>query len=257
LEFLDLRILDIVDIVLVASLLYYIYKLVKGTVAINTFIGIVIFYLVWKLTQILNMQMLSGVLGEFINVGMIVLIVVFQQEIRKFLLLLGSTNFGKRRKFFKQLKFLGAQDHENLTNVSALVKACFNLGNIQTGALIIIKGSSPLEFITNTGDKMNAEVNTPIIESIFYKNSTLHDGAMVIEDNTIVATRAILPVSDSRNIPLRYGLRHRAAVGVTERTDATALVVSEETGKISYIKNGKFIVFKSREDLIDKLNKDL
>ena len=256
-EFLDLRILDILDIVLVALLLYYIYKLVKGTVAINIFIGIVIFYLVWKLTQLLDMQMLSGVLGEFINVGMIVLIVVFQQEIRKFLLLIGSTNFGKQRNFFRQLNFLSAEEHETATNVHAVVKACYSLGATKTGALIVIKRSSPLEFITNTGDIMEIKVNTPIIESVFYKNSTLHDGAMVIEENTIVATRAILPVSNNRSIPLRYGLRHRAAIGVTEKTDATALVVSEETGKISYMRDGTFVNFTNREDLIDKLRTDL
>jgi len=203
------------------------------------------------------MEMLSGVLGEFIDVGMIVLIVVFQQEIRKFLLMIGSTNFGKRRNFFRQLKFLGEENLETTTNVNSLVKACYNLGAIKAGALIVIKRSAPLEFITNTGDKMDIIINTPIIESIFYKNSTLHDGAMVVEDNKIVATRAILPVSDNRNIPLRYGLRHRAAVGVTEKTDATALVVSEETGKISYIKDGEFVYFENREDLIHKLKKDL
>ncbi len=256
-DILNLRILDIVDIVLVALLLYYIYKLVKGTVAINIFLGIVIFYLVWKLTELLKMEMLSGVLGGFIDLGIIVLIVVFQQEIRKFLLVVGSTNFAKGGSFFRQLKFLKEGDSETTTNISSLVKACYNLGAMKAGALIVIKRNAPLEFITNTGDQMDITINTPIIESIFYKNSTLHDGAMVIADNKIIATRAILPVSDSRTIPLHYGLRHRAAVGVTEKTDATALVVSEETGKISYIKDGEFIYFKNREDLIDKLKKDL
>lgn len=255
-DILDLNFFDILDIVLVAVLLYYIYRLVKGTAAINIFIGIVFVYLTWKLTQLLKMEMLSNVLGEFIGVGMFALIVVFQQEIRKFLLMVGSTNFGNRRSFLRQLKFF-KDDFETLNNIPTIVKACEKLGSTKTGALIVIKRNTSLDFIKNTGDEMNVEVNQPIIESIFYKNSPLHDGAIVIEDNKITATRVILPVSNDRNIPLRFGLRHRAAVGVTERTDALALVVSEETGQISYLKNGSFEMFESTDDLIEKIKEDL
>lgn len=257
-DFLNFRILDALDIVLVALLLFYIYKLVKGTVAIKIFIGIVIFYLIWKLTQILKMQMLSGVFGEFIDVGMVVLIVVFQHEIRRFLLLLGSTNFGGRLKVLRQLKFLSdTSDDQPHLNIPALIKACYNLGSINCGALIIVKKEAPLDAIKNTGDKMNIEVNTPILESIFYKNSPLHDGAAIIEGNTIVSTRAILPISDSRKIPLNYGLRHRAAIGATEKTDALALVVSEETGNITCMKDGHFVPFKGREELTDIIENHL
>ncbi len=256
-DLINLRILDILDIVLVALLLYYIYKLVKGTAAINIFIGIVIIYLVWKLTQFLAMEMLSSVLGEFIGVGMFALIVVFQQEIRKFLLMIGSTNFGRRRKFLRQLKFIRDTPEDSVTNVKAVVEACKNMGNTHTGALIIIKRNTPLDFVKTSGDAMDVLVNSPIIESIFYKNSPLHDGAMIIEDNHILATRVILPVSNDSNIPLRFGLRHRAAVGITEKTDALALVVSEETGKLSYIKNSEFVIFKTEEELIEKIKRDL
>lgn len=256
-DFINLRILDILDITVVAFLLYYIYKLVKGTAAINIFIGIVIIYLSWKLTEFLNMEMLSSVLGEFIGVGMFALIVVFQQEIRKFLLMIGSTNFGRRRNLLKQLKLFGDQTEESLTDVGAIVRTCQKMGATYTGALIVIKRTTALDFIKNTGDKMHILINGPILESIFYKNSPLHDGAMLIEDNYVIATRAILPVSNSRDIPLRYGLRHRAAVGITEKTDALALVVSEETGKLSYIKNGEFISFDSAEELIAQIKKDL
>ncbi|WP_109299446.1 diadenylate cyclase [Aquimarina sp. AU474] len=256
-DLINLRILDILDIVLVALLLYYIYKLVKGTAAINIFIGIVIIYLVWKLTQFLAMEMLSSVLGEFIGVGMFALIVVFQQEIRKFLLMIGSTNFGRRRKFLRQLKFIRDTPEDSVTNVKAVIEACKNMGNTHTGALIIIKRNTPLDFVKTSGDAMDVMVNTPIIESIFYKNSPLHDGAMIIEDNHILATRVILPVSNDSNIPLRFGLRHRAAVGITEKTDALALVVSEETGKLSYIKNSEFVIFKTEEELIEKIKRDL
>jgi len=256
LDFLNLRILDIVDIVFVAILLFYLYKLVKGTVAVNIFVGIVIVYLIGKLTQLLQMELLSSVLGEFIGVGMFALIVVFQQEIRKFLLMIGSTNFTQRRKFLRQLRFV-KDDTQISTNLSAIVKACEAMGRTFTGALIIIQKSTNLDFVKNSGDTMNIEINQPIIESIFHKSGPLHDGAMVVEDNKITATRVILPVSNDRTIPLRFGLRHRAAVGITEKTDALALVVSEETGQISYLKDGEFIIFENTEELILKLKDDL
>lgn len=256
-DLINLRILDILDIVLVALLLYYVYKLVKGTAAINIFIGIVMIYLVWKLTQFLAMEMLSGVLGEFIAVGMFVLIVVFQQEIRRFLLMIGSTNIGKRRNFLRQLKIIRDTTEETLTDIEAIINACEHMGKTHTGALIVIKRNTSLDFVKTSGDSMDIVVNTPIIESIFYKNSPLHDGAMIIEDNRILATRVILPVTNERDMPLRFGLRHRAAAGITEKTDALALVVSEETGQISYIKNGEFIMYKTKEELIEKIKKHL
>lgn len=255
LDFLDFRVLDILDILLVAVLLYYIYKLVKGSAAINIFIGIVIIYLIWKLTQLLQMEMLSSVLGEFIGVGMFALIVVFQQEIRKFLLMIGSTNFSSKNNWF-QLKFSN-RENKTLNYVDIIVEACKKLGSTQTGALIIIKRNTKLDFVKNTGDTMDIKVNRPIIESIFYKNSTLHDGAIIIEDGRITATRVILPVSKDRDIPLRFGLRHRAAVGISEKTDAVALVVSEETGQISYLKNGEFNIFDDFENLAEQIKTDL
>ena len=255
-DFLNLRILDIVDIVFVAILLYYLYKLVKGTVAVNIFIGIVIVYLMWKLTELLQMELLSSVLGEFIGVGMFALIVVFQQEIRKFLLMIGSTNFTQRRKFFRQFKFV-KDDTQIKTNLNAIVKACEAMARSYTGALIIIQKSTKLDFVKISGDAMNIELNQPIIESVFFKNSPLHDGAMIIENNLITATRVILPVSNDRSIPLRFGLRHRAAVGITEKTDALALVVSEENGQISYLKDGEFVIFEDTNELVNKLKEDL
>lgn len=255
-DIIDLRILDILDIVFVALLLYYLYKLVRGTVAVNIFIGIVVIYMVWLLTQLLQMEMLSSVLGEFIGVGVFALIVVFQQEIRKFLLMIGSTNFTQNGKFFSNFRF-SKEEGESKTNVEAVVNACDTMGKTYTGALMVIQKSTKLDFIKNTGDKMKIELNQPIIESIFFKNSPLHDGALIIEDNKITATRVILPVSNDRTIPLRFGLRHRAAVGITEKTDALAIVVSEETGQISYIKDGEFIMFESSQELIEKIKEDL
>src|SRR5690606_5411900 len=212
--------------------------------------------LIGKLTQLLQMELLSSVLGEFIGVGMFALIVVFQQEIRKFLLMIGSTNFTQRKKFLSQLRFV-KDDTEVTTNVNAIVKACEAMGKNFTGALIVIQKSTNLDFVKNSGDSMNIEINQPIIESIFHKSGPLHDGAMVIEDNKITATRVILPVSNDRTIPLRFGLRHRAAVGITEKTDALALVVSEETGQISFLKDGEFIMFEDNTELVNKLKEDL
>ena len=257
LNFLDFKITDVIDIVLVAILLYYIYKLVKGTVAINIFIGIVIVWALWKLTALLEMKMISSMVGGFMNIGLIALIIVFQQEIRKFLLLIGSTNFASKRSFVRHFRFLKQEAIPTDIDLEAIIGACKNMGISKTGALLVIERNNNLDFIKSTGDKMNIEIAQPIIESIFYKNSPLHDGATIIQDNYITATRVILPVSNERTIPLRYGLRHRAAVGITEKTDALCLVVSEETGSVSFIKNGEFVPFKSLEELTEKLKKDL
>lgn len=256
LDFLDFRILDVIDILLVATLLYYIYKLIRGTVAINIFIGIVIIYLVWKLTDFLKMEMLSSFLGLFSSVGAVMLIVVFQQEIRKFFLLIGSTNITNKNGIFKDFGF-SKRSTDALDHIDEVIEACKKMSETLTGALIVIRRQTNLDFVKNTGDDMNITINEPIIESIFYKNSTLHDGAIVIEGDKITATRAILPVSNDRKIPLRFGLRHRAAVGITEKTDALALVVSEESGQISYLKNGQFIMFNDYEDLLKKIKGDL
>ncbi len=255
-EFLDLRIIDIIDILLVAFLLYYLYRLIKGTVAINIFIGIVIIIAISEVTKLLQMELLSKILGGFLGVGMFALIVVFQQEIRKFLLMLGSTNLNARKRFFKQFRLL-SKEAGITTNIQAIMSACQSMSRKNMGALIVIQRNNSLDFVKNTGDEMNIEINKPIIESIFYKNSPLHDGAMIIENNTITATRVILPVSNDRNIPLRFGLRHRAAVGISEKTDAVCIVVSEENGQISYLKDGEFVLFNEIEDLAKQLENDL
>ncbi|SDZ90209.1 diadenylate cyclase CdaA [Psychroflexus halocasei] len=255
LDFLKISFFDILDIILVATMLYYLYKLVKGTAAINIFIGIVIIYLLGKLTQLLNMEMLSSVLGEFIGVGMIALVVVFQQEIRKFLLMLGSTNITSKHLFLKSFKF--STTTENLEYVDEIIEAVKDFSQKRTGALIVIRRNNKLDFVKDSGDEMDILVNKPILKSIFYKNSTLHDGAIIIEENKITATRVILPVSNSREIPLRFGLRHRAAIGITEKTDAIAIVVSEENGQVSYLKNGEFSIYDNYDDLQNKVKADL
>ncbi|SFS59148.1 diadenylate cyclase CdaA [Lutibacter maritimus] len=255
LDFLDFTFLDALDILLVATLLYYIYKLLKGTVAINIFIGIALVVLIWKITEALQMKMLSSLLNALISLGAIAILIVFQPEVRKFLLMIGSTNFTNKKNFLKQLKFLNTEIHTSM-DVEAIVAACESMALTKTGALIVLERTHNLDFVKPTGDKMNAEISSPILESIFYKNSPLHDGAIIIKENYIIATRIILPLS-TKTLPSRFGLRHRAAIGITEKTDALCLVVSEETGKISYIKNGEFVLFKNTNELIETIRYDL
>jgi len=255
-DFIEFSLLDVLDILLVALLLYYIYKLLKGTVAINIVIGIAIIFVIWKITEALKMEMLSGILGTLLGGGVVALIIVFQQEIRKFLLMIGTTNFTNKRSFLKQLKFLQTEISSEIDS-EVILDACKNLSKTKTGALIVIERTNALDFLINTGDNMNAQVNEAILESVFYKNSPLHDGALIIRDNFIVATRVVLPISDSTRIPARFGLRHRAAIGVSEKTDAVCLLVSEETGEISYIKDGGFELYADFNELNEKLKKDL
>ena len=255
-DFIEFSFLDILDILLVATLLYYIYKLLKGTVAINIVIGIALIFLIWQITLALRMEMLSGILGYLLSGGVIALIIVFQQEIRKFLLMIGTTNFSTKKSFLKQLKFLKTEIVSEI-DTDILVNTSKNLSLTKTGALIVIERTNSLDFLIDTGDTMDALINEAILQSIFYKNSPLHDGATIIRDNFIVATRVVLPVSNSDKVPARFGLRHRAALGISEKTDAVCLLVSEETGEVSYIKDGEFELFKDYSELNEKLKKDL
>ena len=257
LDFLQVRIIDILDIVLVAILLYYIYRLVKGTAAINIFTGIVIVYLIWKLTDILQMNVLSNILGGFISVGVFALIVVFQQEIRKLLLTVGSTNLANPKNFRRYWNILTNSEHINNSEAKIVVNACSELSAENIGALIVFERNTSLDMFKESGDQVSMDISTPVIESIFFKGGPLHDGAVVIDGNRIVATRVALPISEQSDIPVRYGLRHRAAIGISEKTDATVLVVSEESGKISYIKNGEFVNFTSNDNLIEIIEEDL
>lgn len=237
--------------------MYQLYKLAKGTVAINIFIGVASIYFVWQVVRASHMEMLSEILGQFIGLGVLALVIVFQQEIRKFLLIIGSANLRSRQSFFKQLRFF-REEQILRTDIDAIVSACVSMGKSKTGALIVLERNNKLEFLFNSsGDKMSAEVNKPIIESIFYKNSPLHDGAIIISKNMILATRVILPVSTSQSIPSRLGLRHRAAMGITENTDAVCIVVSEETGEISHIREGNITIKKSPLELTQLIKDDM
>ena len=202
------------------------------------------------------MDVLSNILGKFISVGFFALIVVFQQEIRKFLLLLGSTNLASRQNLVRYFRFLNNQQQVSNFNLDILVDACEEMSKSKTGAIIVLQKSNSLDFTLNENNQAQIKLTPQVLESIFYKNSPLHDGSILIENNTIVAPRVILPVSDRTNIPARYGLRHRAALGISEKTDALVLVISEQTGKIVYVKNGTFLNIDSPEILKETLIQD-
>jgi len=258
LSFLEFNFVDVLDIVLVALLLFYLYKLVKGTVAINIFMGIVIIYFMYQVTVTLNMNVLSNILGNFISVGFFALIVVFQEEIRKFLLLLGSTNYTSRENLLRYFNFLNQEEQQILLlDLSLFVSACENMAKEKTGAIIVIERSNSLDFLKNSGDATNIDLSPQILESIFYKNSPLHDGAVILKNNTITATRVVLPVTQNSQLPSNFGLRHRAGLGITEKTDALVVVISEQRGDMTYIKNGQHKTMSSAKALKNALNEDL
>lgn len=237
----NLRIVDVIDIILFAILLYEIYNLVKGTAAIRIFIGIIAIYLIWKVVKAFEMQLLTEILGQFISVGFIALIVVFQPEIRQFLLMVGNTRIIKsQRKRFLFWKFK-INNPVNL-NIDKIVKACQKMAETRTGALIVITQQNELNAYIATGQPIDARISESLLETIFFKNSPLHDGAVVISGDNIRAARCILPVSNRGDLPQGVGLRHRAAVGITEKSDALAIIVSEERGRISYGYEGRLVI---------------
>ncbi|MBI9057397.1 MAG: TIGR00159 family protein [Labilibaculum sp.] len=239
--FITLGLFDILDILLVGFLLYQVYMLIKGTVAINIFVGLSLFYLMWLLVRALNMELLSSILGQFIGVGVIALIIVFQQEIRRFLLLVGSRyNISQKFTLDNWFSFeeVGVKEEE----VVSIVAACEHMSKSKTGALIVIAKNTDLDSYAETGKFINSRVSGTVLETIFFKNSPLHDGAVIIANNRIVAARCILPVTDSSNIPGSLGLRHRAAIGMSQATDSHVITVSEETGNISYVMGGNIKV---------------
>lgn len=257
--FLDIRWLDILDVLIVAFLLYKAYELLKGTVAINIFTGILAIYALWWLcTKILDMKLLGGLLGQFIGVGVLALIIVFQQEIRRFLIMLGSNSFIKKNKFLNKLFKRTLQVQRKwTTEITPVVKACYSMSKTRTGAIIVIARNTDLKFYADTGDILNAEISKRLIENIFFKSSPLHDGAVIIANDRIIAARCVLPVTDNSDLPAQYGMRHRAALGITEQGDAIAIIVSEETGKVSVANDGKVISDLSADELEKYLNKEL
>lgn len=241
LDFLNISFIDILDIILVGVLIYQVFKLIRGTAAMGIFIGILIILLIWVIVNALNMKLTSAIIGQVLGVGMLAIIVLFQQEIRRFLLHLGTrymrqggTGGGLLGRLFGQ----GGNKELDSKSVNEIVEACVRMSDDKTGALIIIPHLSNMETIIETGDIVDARISHRLIMNIFFKNSPLHDGAMIISEDRIVAARCTLPISENPNLPSHFGMRHKAAIGITEETDADAIVVSEETGRISFITNG-------------------
>jgi diadenylate cyclase len=236
--FITVRVLDVIDILLVAFLLFQMYRIIKGTVAFSIFIGFFLIYVASLVIKAMNMELLGTLMGQFIGVGVLALIIVFQQEIRRFLLLIGtnyqlSRNFGLEKLFTSEKPKLATNLH-----IKEIIRACDNLARSKTGALIVIPRNSELKDIIRSGEKINARISSALIETIFFKNTPLHDGALVILGNRIAAARCILPLTELHDLDPNHGLRHRAAIGVSEVTDALAIVISEEKGTISLAING-------------------
>ena len=249
--FITLRFFDIVDIIITAFLLYQLYLLLKGTLAINILIGVLSIYLFWVLVKALQMQLLSTILGQFMGVGVIAMIIVFQQEIRRFFLLIGSRYLRSSTKI-KLVHFFSNDDEKDNSIIASIIgETLINMAKTKTGALIVFTRISELEHITNSGVILNAEISKSLIKSIFFKNSPLHDGAMIITGDKIVAARCMLPLSQRTDIPGKFGLRHRSAIGISENTDAIVFIVSEETGTISYSVEGDLKQVSNKEEIIN------
>ena len=233
--FLSIRIWDILDIAIVGYLMYRIYKLLRGSVAFNIFVGVVSLYAVWWIVRELDMDLLSGILGQFGSVGVIIIIIIFQPEVRRFLLLLGDTTLRQRSKYFGKLLDGNVESKEERKGIKVEIQnAIMRMSRQKVGALIVLTKEQDVDQISNSKVILDANISQPLIESIFAKESPLHDGAIIIYQNKILAASAILPVSESRDLPKRAGLRHRAAVGITEKSKVVSIVVSEETGTISF-----------------------
>lgn len=238
-RFLNMKVWDILDILIVSYLIYRIYLLLKGSVAFNIFIGLMLLYIVWWLVSALEMQLLSTFLSQFVSVGVILLIIIFQPEIRKFLLDLGNTTLKQRSNLLERIFANGLQGAQpNASRYTELLPAIDSMSKKKIGALILFGNVSESQNYMKTGKILNANLSSGLLESIFQKNSPLHDGAVVLFRDKIYAAGCILPISEDATLPKEAGLRHRAAVGVTEQYEVGAIVVSEETGKISFAKEG-------------------
>ena len=255
--FIEFGLIDIIDIFLVALMLFYIYRLMRESRSLNVFIGIMVFIVIWLfVSQIIQMRLLGSILDKLVSVGVIALIVLFQEDIRTFLY-----NLGAHRRMRSFIRFFskekGKDQKEVKETIMPIVMSCMNLSKGKVGALIVIERTVPLDNIVRTGDTIDAAINQRLIENVFFKNSPLHDGAMIISKRRIKAAGCILPVSHDLDIPKELGLRHRAAMGMSQESDALAVVVSEETGGISVAVRGEFRLRLSAEELEGILTKEL
>lgn len=255
--FLEVSWVDLIDIALVSVLLYQVYKLIRGSIAVNIFLGILALYLIYLIVHAAQMELLATILGQFMGVGVLAMIILFQPEIRKFLLVIGrGTEF--RENIFKTISNWRSSYHDDF-DIHQVIEAAKTLKATKTGALIVFSRDVELKFYVETGDPLNAEVTKRLLLAIFNKNSPLHDGAVIIYKGRIKAARCILPVSENDHLPTHFGLRHRAAVGMSESTDTLVLAISEETGRLILARNGKYLkslkLKQVEQKIIDYLHK--
>lgn len=238
---------DVIDIILVAAFLYYLFRMVRISGMRPLFIGVVVFLIIWVVVSyVFNMVLLGSILDQFVNIGLILLVILFQDEIRRFLMSLGSK---KGWRFVAKLFMPADKQQKDQAHITSVVLACMNMAKAKEGALIIIQGDLQLSLYEQTGEIINADISSRLIENIFFKNSPLHDGAMIIVGKKIKAAGCILPISQNPNIPKHMGLRHRAGLGITQETDAKAIVISEETGKIAFAQEGRLKINVNPEEL--------
>ena len=246
---------EALDVLLVVIFLYYVYKLMRMSGAFNLFIGVLSFIAVWVvITHFFELPLMGAILDKLVSVGAIILVVLFQDEIRRFLVAIGSH---RRWQYFARLFSPKKENKKNTTDLTSIILACMNMSKTKTGALIVIEKGISLETYEKTGEKINADIRTRLIENIFFKNSPLHDGAMIIAHGKIDSAGCILPLSHNYNIPKELGLRHRAALGISQETDAKAIVVSEETGKITVAFRGQLNLHITPENLEQILMSDI
>ena len=256
-DFLKITITDGIDIILVAVIVYYIYNLIKNTLAVNLLLGMVIILVLHWIVDALHMELLSTIIDQFINVGIIALIVIFQPEIRRFLLLIGKNTFLQQNKAWWGYLFGSKNiERDNLVRIKPIIDACKSMKKSRTGALIVFVKFYDDQLFANSCEVIDSKISKRLLESIFQKYSPLHDGAVVIAENKIKSASCILPLTDNDKLPPQFGLRHRAGIGVSETTDAVAVIISEETGEIAYAKQGRVRMNVSFGELEKLLNKD-
>lgn len=256
-DFLQMKIVDILDIILLGVIIFLAFRWLRGSSAMSIFVAIVSLYIIRVLVGAFDMRLMTAIMDMILDVGVLALIVIFQPEIRKFLIRLGNRymNNAKGRELID--KILGKKNGTNMSaseEVNEITEACRRMSEEKTGALIVITHKNPLEEVVGTGDRIDAGIHRRLITNLFFKNSPLHDGAIVISGDRIIAARCTLPITERTNIPANYGMRHKAAIGITEESDADAIVVSEETGKISFVKNGAVTAINNINELKLLLN---
>lgn len=257
LGFYKITLIDVIDALLVGIIIYQLFKLLKGSLAFSILTGLITIYLIWLIVRVLNMHLLAGILGEFTKVGVLAVLIVFQQEIRKFLLVIGRNSIlGENKRFEALLPWNWKIQKNYNVNFEVILNSCQSMAETQTGALIVLAKTSELKFVATSGEQVDALVSQKLIECIFNKNCPLHDGAIIIANNRIKAAGVVLPVTENTEFSEKMGLRHRSAIGMTEHSDAIVIVVSEETGRISVVKEGVIYNKLSNLQILEMLQKE-